>query len=79
MEMLNCSNIFILLILNNVLFYRKILIERKCTLYEIQKFMTVQCLVGWSHVPKPDTANNLLAVTQTRDVVSRGSKSIKWQ
>lgn len=63
----------------HVLFYRKILIERKCTLYEIQKFMTVQCLVEWSHVPKPDTANNLLAVTQTGDVVSRGSKSVKWQ
>lgn len=59
-------------------FILKSLIEGKHTLYKIQKFMTAQCLVDGlmfiNHI-----TNNLLAVTQTGDVVSRNPKGIKWK
>ena len=61
-------------------FIRKSLIEGKHILYEIQKFMTVQCLIEWAHIHKPDIINNLLADTQTGDAVSgRSPKAVRWQ
>lgn len=77
--MLKCSNVFISLILTNILFYRKNLIEEKHLRYETQKLFIVQCIIEWAHIYKPDLTNNLFVVTQAEDIVLRSPEVVEWQ